>query len=81
LLSAFTLLVGQQEALPKITVAGHLLIIYLHQGYVLVGLGVCKIQYVKHYEQSVMKFCRETERGPEENQLDFGCDPDSFLDL
>ena len=39
-----------------------------------------RTQYLQSYKRIFMKFCGQVRRDPRRNQLDFGGDPDSFLD-
>ena len=42
--------------------------------------GVCAQNISKNYERILTIFCGEVEPGPLKNRLDFGGDPDSFMD-
>jgi len=44
-----------------------------------VSLCLCA-KYPKNYERMVVKFCGEMERGAGRNRLNFGDNPDSFVD-
>jgi len=43
--------------------------------YLCVCLSVCLLDYLKTYQQILMKFVWKVMRGPRTNRLDFGDDP------